>query len=306
MPVQKFFRLNRVYRTNQDLMTGRRAIDLATKIAARPLIVPSLTNVRVQLNYRDKILNGTLQQAQTDLLEVSETEIFEFGNLNFQINQNPITTLSINIQYPSSQINVNSNNFQQQEFDEIVRLVEEAFPVSQEAQPQQQNQTVTGNISANEEKKERENRQVVSKDVFVIMSFNDDHRDAYFVAIQPTLLKLGFRPIRVDEIQHNNTVTKEIYEAIDRSAFVVADLTGERPNVYYEVGWAHKAEKEVVLLARKDTAVHFDVAAINRIDYKDYTDLCDGLEKRVRAVAQRLGIDINESSAQHGIAKSGA
>jgi hypothetical protein len=286
-------------------MTGRRAVDLATRIAARPLIVPSLTNVRVQINYRDKLLNGTLQQAQTDLLEVNENEIFEFSHLNFQINQNPITTLTVSIQYPSAQVNINSNNFQQQEFDEICRIVEEAFPISQEVQPPQQNQQTVTNVSSNEDKKETENRQIATKEVFVIMSYNDDHRDAYYVAIQPTLLKLGFKPIRVDEIQHNNTVTKEIYEAIDRSAFVVADLTGERPNVYYEVGWSHKAGKEVVLLAKKETAVHFDVAAINRIDYKDYTDLCDGLEKRVRAVAQRLGIDIIDSSAQQSIAKSG-
>ncbi len=299
MPVQKFFRLNRAYGTNRELMTGRRAVDLANRIAARPLIIPSLTNVRVQINYRDKQLNGTLQQAQADLLEVNEAEIFEFGFLSFQINQNPITTLNINIQHGLSQINIQSNNFQQQEFDEIVHLVEETFPVSPKVpQPRQQNQQPIQNTTIDEEKKERDVRQIASKDVFVIMSYNDDHRDAYFVAIQPTLTKLGFNPIRVDEIQHNNTVTKEIYEAIDRAAFVVADLTGERPNVYYEVGWAHKAEKEVVLLAKKDTSVHFDVAAINRIDYKDYTDLCHGLEKRVRAVAQRLGIEINKSIVQ--------
>jgi nucleoside 2-deoxyribosyltransferase len=135
-------------------------------------------------------------------------------------------------------------------------------------------------------------RHFSTKDIFVIMSFNDEHRDSYFIAIEPTLRKLGFNPIRVDQIQHTNTVTKEIYERIEQSAFVVADLTGERPNVYYEVGWAHRAGKEVILVAKKGTSVHFDVAAINRIDYKDYTDLCEALEKRVTAVADNLGITI--------------
>src|SRR5215212_4313859 len=126
MPIQKLFKLNRIYKTNQDLLTGRRAVDLTSKIAARPLIVPSLTNVRVQLNYKDKVLNGSLQQAQADLLEINENEIFEFGYLSFQINQNPITSLSININYSGGQINIQSNNLQQQEFDAIVQIVEEA------------------------------------------------------------------------------------------------------------------------------------------------------------------------------------
>ena len=78
---------------------------------------------------------------------------------------------------------------------------------------------------------------------------------------------------------------------IERAAFVVADLTGERPNVYYEIGYAHRADKEVVLVARSDTAVHFDVSAINRIEYSDYTELMDALRKRVRAIAERLGLN---------------
>jgi hypothetical protein len=72
--------------------------------------------------------------------------------------------------------------------------------------------------------------------VFVIMSFKPEHRDAYFVAIEPTLKKLGFEPIRVDQIQHNKTVTSEIVSQIEKAAFVIGDLTGERPNVYYEIG----------------------------------------------------------------------
>ena len=134
-------------------------------------------------------------------------------------------------------------------------------------------------------------QEASSKKVFVIMSFDPAHRDGYFIAIEPTLKSLGFDPIRVDQIQHNKTVTSEIISQIEGSAFVIADLTGERPNVYYEVGWAHRADKEVVLVARKDTAVHFDVAAINRIEYTDYTELCASLRKRIISIADKLGIE---------------
>ncbi len=132
------------------------------------------------------------------------------------------------------------------------------------------------------------------KDVFVIMSFKDEFRDTYILAIKPTLEKMGFNPIRVDEIQHNATVTPEIMRQIERACFVVADLTGERPNVYYEVGYAHRADKEVILMAQKDHAVHFDVAAINRINYTDLTELTQALELKVKSIKERSGITDDE------------
>ncbi|MCG8319773.1 MAG: hypothetical protein MI921_09755 [Cytophagales bacterium] len=123
------------------------------------------------------------------------------------------------------------------------------------------------------------------------MSFQDDYRDTYNLAIKPTIEKLGFKCVRVDEIQHNATVTPEIMRQIERATFVVADLTGERPNVYYEVGYAHRADKEVILMARKDHAVHFDVASINRINYQDLTELTTALELRIKSIKERLGLN---------------
>jgi nucleoside 2-deoxyribosyltransferase len=40
----------------------------------------------------------------------------------------------------------------------------------------------------------------------------------------------------------------------------VADLTGERPNSYYETGFAHALGKPVILLAQTGTSRHFDIA----------------------------------------------
>ena len=292
MPIQKQFKLNRVFRTSQDL-NGRKFLDLINKVASLASFPANSTTVNVNINYKGQLLHGNLLQTLNDIQEIGESEIFEYASANFQANLNPIKSLNYHINLNGGQVNIQSNNISNEEFETITKLTEQTFPISVDTIPQQQNpQQITPNINeAVSNVKSDENKlKVNSKTVFVIMSFNDEHRDSYYVAIHPTLKKLGFDPIRVDEIQHNNTVTKEIIEAIESSAFVVADLTGERPNVYYEVGYAHKADKEVVLLAKKGTAIHFDVAAINRIDYKDYTDLCDSLEKRVKAVANRLGI----------------
>lgn len=293
MPIQRQFRLNKIYRTSQDLMKGRSLVELANKITSKhSAIFPTIaTTGNVSLNYKELTLYGNLQQVQTDIQEINPNDIFDNGSLSLNANLNPIKTLSISLFYNNGQVNVNTNNLDKEEFDVVVKTIEEFFPLSQEI-PFQPSGLTSQTETIKTEKSIIEKPQKISNSVFIIMSFNDEHRDAYYVAIQPTLIKLGFKPIRVDEIQHNNTVTKEIIEAIENSAFVIADLTGERPNVYYEVGYAHKADKEVVLVAKKGTAVHFDVAAINRIDYKDYTDLCDSLEKRVKSVAKRLGFNI--------------
>lgn len=298
MAIQKQFRLRKIYTTPPHFFTGRRLIDLVNKIASSQAhIFPSnSTNININLSYKGQIVYGKLLEVLSDIREIGDAEIFETANASFSANLNPIKSLSFSFGYKDNQIDIHSNNLSKEEFEQILQSIEDFFPITKVIDNSDDTSTNRNqNASENENSKASQSKQQsISKSVFVIMSFNDEHRDSYFVAIQPTLKKMGFNPIRVDEIQHNNTVTKEIIEAIESSAFVVADLTGERPNVYYEVGYAHKADKEVVLLAKKGTSVHFDVAAINRIDYKDYTDLSESLTKRVRAVANRLGIPIIE------------
>lgn len=293
MPIQRQFRLNKNYITSQHLLKAKSIIELANKITTKQTAIFPInaTNGNISLTYKELTIYGNLQQVQTDIQEINSEDIFDNGSLSLNANLNPIKTLSVSLNYPNGQVYVSTNNLTKEEFDVILKIIEEFFPISQEIPIQPSG--ITSQIEViNTDKTNIEKPKKISNTVFIIMSFNDEHRDAYYVAIQPTLIKLGFKPIRVDEIQHNNTVTKEIIEAIENSAFVIADLTGERPNVYYEVGYAHKADKEVVLVAKKGTAVHFDVAAINRIDYKDYTDLCDSLEKRVKSVGKRLGFNI--------------
>ena len=60
-------------------------------------------------------------------------------------------------------------------------------------------------------------------------------------------------------------------------------LTHERPNVYYEVGYAHGMQKEVVLTAYEGTNVHFDIASHNVIFYASATELEQRVAKRLRA-----------------------
>jgi hypothetical protein len=78
-------------------------------------------------------------------------------------------------------------------------------------------------------------------------------------AIKRAAATLGIRAERVDEIVFSGQITDKILGSIRCAEYVVADLTHERPNVYYELGYAHALGKRTILVARAGTRLHFDV-----------------------------------------------
>jgi len=69
---------------------------------------------------------------------------------------------------------------------------------------------------------------------FVAMWFGEDVELAYEAGIVPAVEKAGFRAVRLDRKEYNNDIGDEIIAEIRNSEFMIADFTGQRPNVYYE------------------------------------------------------------------------
>jgi hypothetical protein len=97
----------------------------------------------------------------------------------------------------------------------------------------------------------------------------------------------GIQATRIDEEQSNEKITDRILEAIKKARFVIVDLTKERPNVFFEAGYAHGIGKIPIYIAREGTTFHFDVKDYPIITFKNMTKLKEELVKRLNALRAR-------------------
>jgi hypothetical protein len=126
---------------------------------------------------------------------------------------------------------------------------------------------------------------ITSMQCFIAISFGDTFDSIYLEGIEPAIKGTGFSPIYLKTKEHNNLIDDEIIGGIKRSRFLVAEISSENKNVYFEAGYAMGLKLPVILLcqkARKDI-VHFDVSHYNTIFYSDNVDLKDRLVKRINA-----------------------
>jgi len=128
-------------------------------------------------------------------------------------------------------------------------------------------------------------RIVMTRYCFVCMPFGEQFDDIYELGIKPVIKGIGFICERADEIQHNRGILEIVYDRINKAHIVIGDMTDQNPNVYYEIGYAHALQKEVVLLAQRVEDLPFDLRGYNHIIYAGkITGLKKELKRRVEAV----------------------
>ena len=102
----------------------------------------------------------------------------------------------------------------------------------------------------------------------------------------------GFKAIRTDSRPAANThqIIDAIHDHVQTCGFVIADLTNERPNVYYEIGYAKGLNKKLILTSKKDSPVHFDLHGYNRVEWSGSENLKRQLKPIVEEVSRSFGL----------------
>ena len=130
---------------------------------------------------------------------------------------------------------------------------------------------------------------VQSNSIFVVMSF-DEQMEPTFAAIRSAARRVGLEAERIKDVQGDFLITETILEKINGARLVVVDLTLERPNVYFELGYARGLGKTVVTLLRAGSKAHVDVRGWNYIEYIDSRPLEEDLVVRLSAEVSEQGL----------------
>lgn len=103
---------------------------------------------------------------------------------------------------------------------------------------------------------------------FMLMPFSKEF-DMVYGQIKQHVVDNGFTCSRADEIFGSVPIMSNILKEILKAHFIIADLTGQNANVFYELGIAHsfKDAHNIILIAQSIDDVPFDIRHLSTILY---------------------------------------
>lgn len=126
---------------------------------------------------------------------------------------------------------------------------------------------------------------ILSKKCFVAMSCSENMSEIYKQGIKKAVIEAGYEPIFIEKEEHNEKICDLIIAEIRACKFLIADVTGQRQNVYYEAGFAHGLGRDVIWTCKQDEIekAHFDTRQYNHITWENAEDLKKKLASRIKA-----------------------
>ncbi len=123
-----------------------------------------------------------------------------------------------------------------------------------------------------------------TKQVFVATWF-DDSIDQVYVQIKRAIEDCGYTPLWMKTEVHNEKIDDKIIAEIRKSKFMVCDFTGNRPNVYYEAGFAYGLNIPVIRMCKNEEIdkLAFDTRQYNHIAWNNEEDIYQKLKDRIEA-----------------------
>ena len=124
---------------------------------------------------------------------------------------------------------------------------------------------------------------------FAVMQFTDDFNVLYAEVIKPVCEEFGFRVIRGDDFYTSGQILEDITQSIRSAALIIADVTPDNANVFYEVGYSHGIGKPTILLSdRTRQKLPFDISGFRTLFYDNTIGGKAVVEQKLRQHLQAL------------------
>jgi hypothetical protein len=127
--------------------------------------------------------------------------------------------------------------------------------------------------------------------IFIVMPFGAEWSDRVHAVMNDGCHKvreaIEIEWQRADQIPEPGRITAQILASIQRATVILGDLTGNNPNVMYELGYADALGKPIVVLNQDPSDSPFDLKDLRQIRYS-LSDLEHTENELVRALTAAL------------------
>jgi hypothetical protein len=127
------------------------------------------------------------------------------------------------------------------------------------------------------------------RSAFVIMKFAPPFEHLFNQVIKPVADDCHIDAEKADDILGPGMIISDITRRLQEADIVIADVTAENANVFYELGYAHALSKPTILLAEKGKALPFDISGFRTLFYENTIagkgQIQAGLKKHLEAIS---------------------
>jgi nucleoside 2-deoxyribosyltransferase len=116
------------------------------------------------------------------------------------------------------------------------------------------------------------------------MPFDKEFQDVYEaikLALNNIKIAQKINCIRLDDIKKPGSITDALISEIQKSHICIADITGNNPNVLWEVGYVMALKKPLIQLTQKIEEIPFDLYDLRTIKYEQ-GNIITTLQKEIK------------------------
>ena len=136
-------------------------------------------------------------------------------------------------------------------------------------------------------------RIVIPRSVFPVLPFSTPYADVKDT-FQACCRDAGLELEDIEQEATTARIIPRIIDGIRRAAFIVADISESRPNVFFEIGLAHGLNKPTVLTAKVGTIIPFDMGDNPVLFWDTQRSLREQLSRRLQALSAKRGRGIED------------